>query len=69
MYAIVRVSMDVLWPHYGIGMYQAAALLLVPDIPLTDKNSKKKFTTYFYQYFTAYNLNFTLHFTKMWCLE
>ena len=24
--------MDVLWPHYGIGIHQAAALLLVPDI-------------------------------------
>ena len=23
--------MDVLWPHYGVGMHQAAALLLVPD--------------------------------------
>ena len=26
-----------LLPHYGIDMHQAAALLLVPDIPLTDK--------------------------------
>ena len=24
--------MDVLWPHYGIGMHQAVALLLVPDM-------------------------------------
>ena len=31
-----------LWPRYGIGMCQAATLLLVPEIPLTDKNSKKK---------------------------
>ena len=23
--------MDVLWPHYGLGMCQTAALLLVPD--------------------------------------
>ena len=26
-----------LWPYYGIGMRQAVALLLVPDIPLSDK--------------------------------
>ena len=25
------VSMDMLWPHYGVGMHQAAALPLVPD--------------------------------------
>ena len=37
--------MDVLQPHYGIGMCQAAVLLLVPDIPLTDKNSKNSYFT------------------------
>ena len=31
------VSADVLWPLYGWSMHQALALLLVPDIPLTDK--------------------------------
>ena len=31
------VSMDMLQPHYGWGMCQLSALLLVPDIPLTDK--------------------------------
>ena len=31
-----------LWPHYGLHMCQAAALLLVPDIPLTDKKTVKK---------------------------
>ena len=45
-----------LQPHYGIGMHQAAALLLVPDIPSTDKNSKKKFTTYFTLYQILYGL-------------
>ena len=28
-------------PRYGVGMRQAVAFLLVPDIPLIDKNSKK----------------------------
>ena len=36
-----------LQPHYGIGMCQAAALLLVPDIPLTDKNSKKVYNLFY----------------------
>ena len=31
-----------LWPHYGLGMCQAAALLLVPDTPPTDKKTVKK---------------------------
>ena len=51
MCVIIRVSTDVLWPHYGIRKCQTAALLLVPDIPLTDKKkkkkTKKKFTTCF----------------------
>ena len=29
--AIIRVSVDVLWPFFGIGMWQAVAFLLVPD--------------------------------------
>ena len=32
MHAIIKVSTDVLQPRYGIGMCQAVALLLVPDI-------------------------------------
>ena len=31
------VSADVHGPHYGWSMCQASAMLLVPDIPLTDK--------------------------------
>ena len=37
-----------LWPCYGIGMHQAVALLLVPDIPLTDKKNSKKVYTLLY---------------------
>ena len=44
--------MDMLWPHYGLGMHQAVALLLVPDIPLTDKKNSKK------------SLQLTLNFTN-----
>ena len=57
--------MDVLQPRYGIGMCQAAALLLVPDIPLTDKKKKKtvkkslQLTLHLTKYFMIYNLNFT----------
>ena len=59
-----------LLPHYGIGMYQAAALLLVPEIPLTDKNSKKKLTTYFTLYQLLYGLQFYIYILpKMWYLE
>ena len=61
------VSMDMLQPHYGLCMHLAAALLLVPDIPLTDKKTSKKvynlITTYnfmvyqmFYFYFTKYDV-------------
>ena len=35
------VSTDMHGPRYGWSMRQASAMLLVPDIPLTDKNSKK----------------------------
>ena len=35
--ALQWVSVDVLRPRYGWSMCQASALLLVPDIPLTDK--------------------------------
>ena len=35
--ALYWVSADVLWPRYGWSMRQASAMLLVPDIPLTDK--------------------------------
>ena len=35
-----------LWPHCGWSMCQGLALLLVPDIPLTDKKTVKKFKTY-----------------------
>ena len=31
-----------LQPHHGRDMHQAADLLLVPDIPLTDKKTVKK---------------------------
>ena len=31
------VGTDVHGPHYGWSMCQASAMLLVPDIPLTDK--------------------------------
>ena len=55
--------MDMLQPCYGIGMCKVAELLLVPDIPLTDKkNSKKKFTTYFTLNQRFYDLD--LHFTE-----
>ena len=45
-----------LQPHYGIGMHQAVALLLVPDIPLTDKTVKKslQLTLHLTKYFTIY---------------
>ena len=35
--ALYWVSTDVHGPHYGWSMRQASAMLLVPDIPLTDK--------------------------------
>ena len=54
--------MDVLWPCYGLCMCQAAALILVPDIPHTDKKTVKKFTTCF----TLYNLLSTLPFTLLY---
>ena len=31
-----------LWPRYGLHLRIAAALLLLPDIPLTDKKTVKK---------------------------
>ena len=34
MGAIIRGEHDLLWPRYGLGTRQAAALLLVPDIYL-----------------------------------
>ena len=57
--------MGVLQPHYGIGMHQTAALLLVPDIPLTDKKTVKKslqLTLHLTKYLTIYNLDFTFTF-------
>ena len=54
--------MDVLQPCYGIGMHQAAALLLVSDTPLTDKKQQKKslqLTLHLTKYFTIYNVNVT----------
>ena len=42
---------DVHGPHYGWSMRQALAMLLVPDIPLTDKKKNSKKCLY---------LNFTL---------
>ena len=45
--------MGMLWPHYAIDMHQVMALLLVPDIPLTDKKTVKK----------VYNLLYTLPIT------
>ena len=33
----IGVGTDVHGPHYGWSMHQASAMLLVPDIPLTDK--------------------------------
>ena len=56
IHGIIRVSVDVLWPHYGLCMCQAAALLLVPDILLTDKKNSKKglqLTLYYTNYFTV----------------
>ena len=51
-----------LWPHYGIGMYQAVALLLVPDIPLTKTVKQSlQLTLHVAKYFMIYNWNFTLY--------
>ena len=51
-----------LQPNYGIGMCQAATLLLVPDIPLTDKKTvKKMFTTYFTLNQIPYDLQFKFY--------
>ena len=48
MHAIIRGECrHAVVPHYGIGMCQAVALLLVPDIPLTDKNSKKIYNLFY----------------------
>ena len=54
-----------LWPHYGWSMRQALALLLVPDIPLTDKKTVKKVYTLTFPYWwktvkKSLYLNFTL---------
>ena len=37
MHAMIRGEHECAAAHYSIGMHQAATLLLVPDIPLTDK--------------------------------
>ena len=39
---ILGGRMDVHGPHCGWSMRQALAMLLVPDIPLTDKKTVKK---------------------------
>ena len=58
------------WPHYGIGMCQAVALLLVPDIPLTDKKKKKTVKKVCNLIYTLPNtlyfkiLSWHVHFTK-----
>ena len=61
-----------LHPCYGLGMHQAVAFLLVPYIPLIDKKTVKKFTTYFTLYQILYSLQFQFYIyilPKMWCLE
>ena len=49
--ALYWMGVDVHGPRYGWSMRQASAMLLVPDIPLTDKKMVKKKSLY---------LNFTL---------
>ena len=50
-----------LQPCYGVGMHHAAAVLLVPDIPLTDSKKSLQLTLHFTNYFMIYNFNFTFN--------
>ena len=54
--ALYWVGADVHGPRYGWSMRQASAMLLVPDIPLTDKKQLKKFMPELYTSI----INFTL---------
>ena len=55
-----RVSVNILQPRYGLGMCQAVALLLVPDIHLTEKVLQRTLPNTLW--FTISILH--LHFTK-----